>query len=153
MPHVFKSLFLELSLGHHKMIVGVVYRPNTYPHGDIEIFSHNMNELQNILGNEHKDAYIMGDMNIDRLKFNDHGKTGEYIDNIFSHGFMPLILKPTRITPHSKTLIDHIYTNQVDTNIISGIVVCDIADHLGIFAAVKRKKVQHRGVNDFRPYI
>ncbi len=67
MPHVFKSLFLELSLGHHKMIVGVVYRPNTYPRADIEIFSNNINELQHIPGNERKYVYIMGDMNIDLL--------------------------------------------------------------------------------------
>ncbi len=36
-PHVFESLFLELSFDHHKVFVGVVYRPNTYPHADIEI--------------------------------------------------------------------------------------------------------------------
>ena len=68
-----------------------------------------MLELQDLLGKEHKDIYIMEDMNIDLLKFSEHGKTAEYLDNIFSQSFLPLIVKPTRITSHSATLIDHIY--------------------------------------------
>jgi len=46
-------------------------------------------------------------MNIDLLKFSDHRNTGIYLENIFSQGFLPLIVKPTRLTSHSATLIDH----------------------------------------------
>ena len=38
---------------------------------------------------------------------------------LFSLEYMPLITKATRITYHSKTLIDHIYTNLVAVLLIS----------------------------------
>ena len=53
-------------------------------------------------------------MNIDLLKCSNHLKTGEYLESLFSHGFLPLITKPTRLTDHSATLIDHIYVNKQD---------------------------------------
>ena len=56
---------------------------------------------------ENKHCLIMGDMNIDLLKFETHTKTDDYLDNLFTHGFIPLITKPTRVTTHSATLIDH----------------------------------------------
>ena len=51
------------------------------------------------------ECVIMGDMNIDLLKFGSYTKNSYYLDNIFP---MP---KPTRIAAISITLIDHIYTN------------------------------------------
>jgi hypothetical protein len=39
-PHVFESLFIEVTNKHHKnQIVGVIYRPNTAPKSDLNIFS------------------------------------------------------------------------------------------------------------------
>ena len=137
-PHVFESKFIELTFDNKRIIIGTVYRPNSFPKADIDIFMHTMNELQQLLGNEHKDIYIIGDMNIDLLKFSDHVKTGEYLDNIFSQGFLPLIVKPTRLTSHSATLIDHIYTNKLEINVTSGIVVTDVSDHFGVFSIIKR---------------
>ena len=43
---------------------------------------------------------------------------------------MPLITKPTRITDHTATLIDHIYTNVPEKVINAGIFTADITDHL-----------------------
>ena len=51
----------------------------------------------------------MGDMNIDLLKFEIHRRTDDYLNNLFSHRFLPVISKPTRVTNTSATLIDHIY--------------------------------------------
>ena len=45
----------------------------------------------------------------------------------------PLINKPTRITNHSATLIDNIFTNAFGINHNSGILVNDLSDHLPIF--------------------
>ena len=75
-----------------------------------------------------------------RLELNEHWKTGEYVENIFTHGIIPLITKPTRITDHSATLIDHIYTNRTDTNMTSGIITTDISDHIGIFTCFGRAR-------------
>ena len=86
---------------------------------------------------ENKNVVIMGDFNIDMLKFEMHSKTNSYIDNIFSNAYIPLITKPTRLTPHSATLIDHIYTNDISRSYKSGIIITDIADHFGIFTIIK----------------
>ena len=39
-PHIFESIFIEVKTKHEKkQIVGVIYRPNTAPKADINIFS------------------------------------------------------------------------------------------------------------------
>ena len=58
---------------------------------------------------------------------------------------MPLITKPTRVTQYSATLIDHIYTNKREIDSISGIIICDVSDHFGIFSIcqLSRQNKQH----------
>ena len=91
------------------------------------------------------DAYILGDMNIDLLKHHTHQQTGGYLDMLNSHDLLPVITKPTRITNHTATLIDHIYTNTVNS-LVSGILTIDISDHLPVFCMVdiKLKKQNHQ---------
>jgi len=137
--NIFESIFIEVTLKKRHIIIGTVYRPNTYPKADIDVFMHTMIDLQNVLSNENKEVYIMGDMNIDLLKFTNHTKTGDYLENIFSHGYLPLITKPTRISSHSATLIDHIYTNKQDIEAISGVIITDVSDHFGIFPSIKQQ--------------
>ena len=43
---------------------------------------------------------------------------------------------PTRITDTTATLIDNIFTNNVDCQIASGLVMADISDHLPIYVFV-----------------
>ena len=58
---------------------------------------------------------------------------------LFELGYMPLITKATHITYHSKTLIDHIYTNTPEKLIKSGICLADITDHLPCFCTFSTK--------------
>ena len=138
-PNVFESLFIEIISPSKSTIVGVIYRPNTAPKADIDVFAYTLQDIMDIINNEHKHGVIMGDMNIDLLKFGSHQKTNEYLDNICSHGFLPIITKPTRVTPASATLIDHIYTNNLTSPADAGVIVTDVADHFGIFYAQKHK--------------
>jgi hypothetical protein len=87
----------------------------------------------------------MGDFNINLLKYNAHNRTNDFIDNIFSQGFLPLIHKPTRITDYSETLIDHIYSNNLLTKSTSGIIITDISDHFGIYHIVQNKSRNYKG--------
>ena len=64
-PNIFKSIFLELNMGYKKLIVGMIYRPNSYRIADIDIFIQTMKELQQLLAAKNKETYLMGDMNID----------------------------------------------------------------------------------------
>ena len=49
---------------------------------------------------------------------------------------IPLILPPTRINSHSNTLIDNIFSNVIDLDIISGNLTATISDHLPQFAII-----------------
>jgi len=57
--------------------------------------------------------YISGDFNIDLLKSVNNQNIKTYYDSLISLGCIPIIRHPTRITPTSATLLDHIYANNV----------------------------------------
>ena len=77
----------------------------------------------------------MGDFNINILNCDQHMESHNYIDAIFSDSFIPQIIKPTRITPRSATLIDNIYSNHIfgEDNQLQWILYSDISNHLPIF--------------------
>ena len=72
---------------------GVLYIPNSEPLADIDIFSNNLEEIMDIIQNENKYGLIMGDMNIDLLTFEVHRRTDDYLNNLFAHGFLPVMSK------------------------------------------------------------
>jgi hypothetical protein len=152
-PHTFESLFIEIVTPEGgKAIVGVIYRPNTAPRADLDIFTSTILDIMNIINTERKHGIIMGDMNVDLLKYDTHTKTNDYLESIFSFGFSPVITLPTRLASSSATLIDHIYTNRTQsTN--SGIVITDVADHFGVFHITKRKKPSESAVNKQARYF
>ena len=57
---------------------------------------------------------------------------------LYSNNLLPLITKPTRLTYHTSTLIDHIYTNS-NLRVDAGIVLVDISDHLPVFCMLDRQ--------------
>ena len=154
LPHIFESLFVEISYtGSKNIIVGVVYRPNTEPHADMDMFQSNMFDIMSIITTERKQCTIMGDMNINLLKFGCHPKTEYYLEGIFSHGFLPVIVKPTRITVSSATLIDHIYSNNITATGHAGIIITDLADHFGTFYLSKLNKINSLSGNTIKKII
>ena len=96
-------------------------------------FNSKLNELLSKAAKEHKPCYLLGYYNIDLLKYQQHFHTDSYLDNLFSHCFLPLINRPTRITSHSASLIDNIFRNNLTSDSKSGILFTDISDHLPIF--------------------
>ena len=83
------------------------------------------------------EVYLIGDMNINFLSYNSENKIADYLDTLFDLGVMPLITKTTRITDHTKTLIDHIYTNMPHKITRSGVCLADVCDHLPVFWSIK----------------
>ena len=75
---------------------------------------------------------------------------------LFSNSCKLLIDKPIRITSSSATLIDHIISNNVFSETISGIGLSDISDHLAVFAitpaSYKCKKPNKRIIRDLRNF-
>ena len=91
-------------------------------------------------------------MNINFLKFNEHVQTEEFLDMLYANNILPIITKPSRLTDHTATLIDHIYTNCFK-NLTAGILTVDLTDHLPIFCIVKTQPTGNSDNNIyFRDY-
>ena len=56
--------------------------------------------------------YLVGDYNINLLNVDSHSLTADFNDTICSYGLVLLIIRPTRVTETSATLIDNIFTNK-----------------------------------------
>ena len=132
-----ETCFIEI-LGTTKknIIIGCIYR---HPSSDLEKFHQLFSQKLDYINRSGLEAYLAGDYNINFIQYTSNKPTSHYLDMLFSLGFMPLITKATRITYHSKTLIDHIYTNSPEKVIKSGICLADISDHLPCFCTFVSK--------------
>lgn len=101
------------------------------------IYRTTISELYEI--HKEKMIFVCGDFNIDLMKSNEHAKTKEFVDIMFSLSFYPLIGKPSRIIKDSATLIDNIFTNVMGEKIIRGLLVTGVSDHLPVFTVLDTK--------------
>ena len=76
--------------------------------------------------------YLCGDFNIDLLKINVKDLYHTFFNSLIAAGYLPRISLPTRITNHSATLLDNIFSNKLGSN-ESGILVNNISDHQMIY--------------------
>ena len=70
------------------------------------------------------------------MNYNEHNPTNEFLDSLVSNSFIPINLQPTRITSHSNTLLDNIFSNIIDPDTISGNSTATISHHLPQFAII-----------------
>ena len=117
------------------MICGVIYR---HPNSNSNCFMDYINRTVDIMNKEHKYCVIMGDFNLDLLKFESHSDPDNFISSLLSSHFLPHILQATRIMGHSATLIDNIFFNSFDHLLISGNIVYDLTDHLPNFLIINK---------------
>ena len=92
-----------------------------------------LNTFLDKLSKENKQLFLLGDFNINVLNYNDHQPTNKILDSLASNSFIPYILQPTRITSHSKTLIENTFSNIISHEVISGNITVTISDHLPQF--------------------
>ena len=76
--------------------------------------------FQKIQPKDIKTVFLLGDLNVDLLKYEQNKATNEFLDTLSSIMFLPYIIQPTRITFHSKSIIDNIFSNYISQEIISG---------------------------------
>ena len=128
-----ESVFVEIlsEKNGQNLIVGCVYK---HPNLDVSDFNNYLHRLLEKISGENKKIVLLGDFNIDLLKLDLHDDSSMYFDIISSFGLLPTILRPTRITSRSTTLIDNIFSNFGDIATTSGNLVCSISDHLPQFA-------------------
>ena len=125
------SLFIELEQCSGKnIIVGTLYRA---PSLDMNSFIDELESLLTRLSRENKRVFLMGDLNIDILRHDSSPQVKNFVNCLFTNFFLPLIHRPTRITPSTATLLDNVLTNQFDLDTKSGLLYFDVSDHLPIF--------------------
>ena len=127
-PH-FETLFIEVKLKNSgkDLVIGVIYR---HPSTSLSEFKLQFTQTLRLLAKHKKDYIICGDFNVNLLKSQSSPPVNEYIDSVFYEGCYYIIDKPTRITPHSSTLLDHVYTNIINKTLTSNILHYEISDHL-----------------------
>ena len=68
-----------------------------------------LNPLLEKLAKEQKTVFLLGDFNVDILKYEQHKATNEFLDSLSSN----------MITSHSKSILDNIFSNYISKEIIS----------------------------------
>ena len=79
-----------------------------------------LNKLLENISKEQKSIFLLGDFNVNLLNYNEHNQTNKFLDSLVSNSSLPLILQPTRITNHSNTLVNNLFSNVIDPDIIFG---------------------------------
>ena len=68
-----------------------------------------------------------------------------------SHYLLPQILHPTRVTDHSATIIENIFSNNVESDTVGrNIKISQITDHFPQFLIVKNMAVDYQKVALFQ---
>ena len=93
-----------------------------------------MNEILETVDRENRLCYLMGEFNIDLFKSDSCDYGNSFTEQLFTSSFFPFITRATRITHHTATLIDNIFTNNLEQRDdgLNGIIFSDISDHLPI---------------------
>ena len=129
--NLLESTFTEINNSKKSnIIVSCVYK---HPNTDVLDFNYLINQLFDKISKEQKQIFLLGDFNINLLNYNEHQPTNEFLDSLASNSIIPYILQPTRLTTHSKTLIDNIFSNVLSCETISGNITATISDHLPQF--------------------
>ena len=115
-------------------MVGLIYKRSV----DIstEFFSVELEPLIYSLDQRVK-TYMIDDFNINLLNHNLSPPAKNFINQMISKNFLPIINRPTRVPPHSCTIIDNIFCNRVDEVESSGVITTNISGHYPVFAREK----------------
>ena len=113
-----------------KIVVGCIYK---HLNMDVLEFNNHLNQMLGKVSKEQKQIFLLEDFNINLLNYNVHQPTKAFLDSLASNSIIPYILQPTRLSSHSETLTDNIFSNTLSSEIISGNLTATISDHLPVF--------------------
>ena len=127
---IVENVWIELTLKNTRCLIGHIYRNPASNPDWFDAFTSMMDKVQNMKC----PVIMMGDFNIDYLK-----NHPVWESTIALFGLHQLVDSPTRVTPTSSTLIDHIYTDH--PHIVSSVDVpaIGISDHYSVCCTVSCK--------------
>ena len=110
-----------INLKGKNLIIGYIYRnPSMNPNEFIDVF---ILDLLQEISKEDKTIKVMDDFNVDLLKYDTNADNIAFLDSMYTNFYLPSITTPTRVTTHSKTLIDNIFLNNTEDGLISGNII------------------------------
>ena len=136
-----ESFFIEvINPNNTKAIVGNIYR---HPLMEPSEFTNDyLSPMVDKLSAENKIVYLAGDWNFNLLNFSTNDDTMNFIDKMMGNLIMPTITVPTRIHSNGGTLIDNIFTNNINSSITGNLTV-SISDHLPSFILIPNPITKH----------
>lgn len=138
---LFESSFIEIisNCNQKNIILGELYR---IPGTNEKIFLDKFKTIINKVKSEDKELVLGCDQNIDFLKINCHANTADLLEISLKGLVIPTIMRPTRVTHQTATLIDNIYiSHKLTKNYKSGIIITDISDHFACFVMISHSKI------------
>ena len=121
-------------------IIGNIYRsPSRSPDNFVALFDTACRSLNR---HSRKHVILAGDFNIDLLKHENLEVAQKLIETASKYGFLELVSRPTRITDHSCTLIDHVYSNDIHNTHSCNIITVGISDHLATLTTISLGKAK-----------
>ena len=115
-----ESVFIEIESTvfgtKSNVIIGLFYR---MPDSSVDVFNERMCDILNVVTKEKKICYLVGDLNIDLLKHEEHRPTSDFIDILYANNMFPY----------------HIMTNNFDvySRHKQGILMSSISDRYALF--------------------
>ena len=137
----FETLWVEINTGTKRknIVMCCAYRhPDTDNTKFIEYLEATLSKVD-----KSKIICVIGDFNINLLNYESHSETNEFINSMVSHYLLPHILQPTRVTDHSATIIDDIFTNRTEFSTVNGNILNQLADHFSQFLVIKKLLIPH----------
>lgn len=151
--NLYESIFCEISVNGRKTLVGEIYRP---PNSVPSVF---LDKLESVLDKIDKIKFnkiICTDQNIDFLKIKPGSNAipSRMLDTMLTHGMVPTIVKPTRVTEGGFSLIDNIYvSSDLYSASSANVLMDDISDHFPCLVSFPHKKSSIAKLSfDYRQY-
>ena len=132
-----------------KYVIGNIYRLPSYISDDVKSFINEFTALLNSLSIRSKSVYLCGDYNIDLLKIHTVEDYSSFFDNVIASSFVLKITLPTRICDTRSSLIDNIYTNTIDKDHTSGILIRPISDHQMYFSIMNENVTASKSIQKY----
>ena len=143
-------MWIEVKTKDGPIVIGVTYRHPTILVSDYESFSTiNLCHIFADRRDSNTAFYAVGDYNMDVMQINDNHNFRKYVNNSLSTSTKCAIDLPARITDHSKTLLDHIYVNDRKHSYTSGVLLCDLSDHMATFVSISIKNLVLKAKTNF----
>ena len=132
----FETIFIELIVPNRKnVVVGCIYRHPSSIIPTTQFTTEYLDPILNIIAHENKTSVIVGDFNIDLLKYDRDNHANEFYNTMTSNFYSPFILQPTH--PISKSLIDNIFLNTLEYKSTSRNITTQLSDHLFQFVILE----------------